>query len=229
MSVEVGRRVFLSSAAAAGIGSAGVALTFPERLNAHIHDSGGIVDLQIEKQLRDGVQGLRGSRRGEAARQLASTLRLAAAQHKEKGTDETFKAFLRREVRQEGRDSLLAREIDSTAFAKETKQFGVSHVPALSPIALELREKVLDSLLARGLTPVLLNMAKTFDQISEWIDNQPAPLLIRSQASMCPDLTNQMRILEATLAISCIFNQIMCVVITGMWVGLLISLTASGC
>jgi hypothetical protein len=229
MSVEVDRRVFLSSAAAAGIGSAGLALAFPEGLNAHVHDSGGIVDLEIEKQLRDGVQGLRGTKRGEAARQLASTLRMAAAQHKEKGTDEAFKAFLRREVKQEGRGSLLAREIDSTAFAKETRQFGISHVPALTPVDLGLRQKVLDSLIAGGFTPVLLNMAKTFDQLSEWIDNLPAPLLIRAQGSMCPDLTNQMRILEATLAISCIFNQIMCVVITGMWVGLLISLTASGC
>jgi hypothetical protein len=231
MSVEVGRRVFLGSAAVAGIGSAGVAFTFPQGLNAHVHESGGTVDVEIERQLRDSVRGLRGTKRGESARHLASTLRLAAAQHKEKGTDEAFKAFLRKEIRKEGRSALLAREIDATAFAKETKKFGVTQLPALSSIDLGLREKVLESLLAGGLTAMLSSVAKTFEELSDGIDNQPAALLIsaRQQVPMCPDLTQQMRILETTLAIACIFNQIMCVIITGMWVGLMISLTAMGC
>ena len=230
MSVEVGRRVFLSSAAVAGVGSAGMALSFPERLNAHVHEI-GIVDGEIERQLRESVKGLQGAKRGESARRLASTLRLAAARHKEKGTDEALKVFLRKEIQRNGRAAVLAREVDSRALAKETKQFGVSQWPALGPIDLGLRERVLDSLLAGGLTAILSNVAKTFDELSEWIDDQPAPLAIgaRRQYRVCPDLTTQFRILEVTMAIACLFNPVACVIITGMWTGLMISLTAAGC
>jgi hypothetical protein len=38
-----------------------------------------------------------------------------------------------------------------------------------------------------------------------------------------------LRILEITLAISCLWDPAMCVVITGMWVGLQLSLWAYGC
>lgn len=230
MNVEVGRRVFLGSAAAAGIGTVGGGLLVSSRLSAQTPGERDAIQNELVRQLHESVLGMRGQRRGESARKLASTLRLTAAHYETEGVDTALRSYLQAAIRRDGRDALLQREVDPQMLAAEARGFGLATLPALSPVDYAVRERVLDSLLVRGITPVLTNVAKALDEISDALDAQPLPSLINArQYESCADIANMLRILEITLAISCLWNAAMCVVITGMWVGLQLSLWAYGC
>lgn len=197
-----------------------------------LSDGGDGIEKELAAQLRDNVKGMRGVKRGESARKLASTLRVCAAHHRDKGSDAAFRKYLQNSIRRRGRDAILQMEVDQRMLQSEVRQFGLTSLPALRPVDYAEREKALAVLLAGGLTPLMTQVADTLDRVSEGLDHQPTLARVQGQLppySTCPDLTNQLRLLEVTLAIACLFNPVACVIITGMWTGLMISLWAAGC
>jgi hypothetical protein len=229
MQPHVGRRAFLGSAGVIGAGSA-IALRFApfqEEVNAQAHD---LVDKELRRQLREAVIGLRGTRRGEAARKLASTLRVVAAAYASNGTETTFKTKLRAMIRRDGKDALLLRDIDPRALAAELKEYGVTALPPVSPPDYALRAQTLDRLAAQGLSPQILVVAELFERIAEDVDAGPTMLVsARRTGGQCPDLQIQIAIIEVMMIAACLINPITCAIFSGMYAGLRLSLAIFGC
>src|SRR5687768_5999155 len=112
--MEQTRRVFIGSAAALGSAAAvGGALLFTSS-DGHVHASqrgaDDPVSRALRKQMQDAVKALHSnSRQGEAARKLASTLRLVVAHGTATGMDAAVKSTLRAQIRSRGRDAVLVR------------------------------------------------------------------------------------------------------------------------
>ncbi|HET9360548.1 MAG TPA: hypothetical protein VFO58_12420 [Vicinamibacterales bacterium] len=227
MNVVVGRREFLGSAAIVGVGSMTAGPLLVEGAGKHSHHTGGHIEQELVDQLRTSLRGMQGARPAEGARQLASTLRLAAAHFKEKEIDADLKAFLHSTIRNEGRESLLRRQIDKRMLAAEMQKLGVTAPLDLGPVDHAMREKALDMLLTTGLTPLMTRVADTLDRRSETLDRRETIRLSSAQEPeqpACPDLSSLLSIMDMTLLVACLFMQLACVVVSAMWFGLNLSL-----
>jgi hypothetical protein len=227
MNVEVGRREFLSSAAIVGVGSITAGPVLVKGAHTAGHHTTGPVEQELVDQLGASLRGMRGARPGESTRQLASTLRFAAAHFKEKRIDADLKDFLRSTIRDEGRESLLRRQVDKRMLAAELQKLGVTAPLDLGPVDYAMREKALDVLLTTGLTPLMMQAADTLDRRSEALDRRGAITLSSAQEPeqpQCPDLSSLLSIMDMTLLVACMFMQLACVVVSAMWFGLNLSL-----
>lgn len=227
MNVVVGRREFLGSAAIVGVGSMSAGPLLVKDLGTGSHHTEGHVEQALVDQLRTGLRGMQGTRPAEAARQLASTLRFAAAHFKEKEIDTDLRAFLQSTIRHEGRESLLRRQVDKRMLAAEMQKLGVTAPLDLGLVDHAKREKALDMLLTTGLTPLMTRVADTLDRRSETLDRRETITLSRAQEPeqpACPDLSNLLSIMDMTLLVACMFMQLACVVVSAMWFGLNLSL-----
>lgn len=191
------------------------------------HHAGGHVEEELVNQLRNSLSGMQGARPAEGARQLASTLRFAAAHFKEKEIDAELKASLYSAIRNEGRESLLRGQVDKRMLAAEMQKLGVTAPLDLGPVDHAMREKALDMLLTTGLTPLMTRVADTLDRRSETLDRRETITLSSAQEPeqpACPDLSNLLSIMDMTLLVACMFMQLACVVVSAMWFGLNLSL-----
>jgi hypothetical protein len=227
MNVVVGRREFLGSAAVLGVGSMTVGPLLAKGVGPHSHHTGGHLAEELVNQLGASLRGMQGARPAEATRQLASTLRFAAADFKEKGIDTDLKAFLQSTIRHEGRAGLLQRQVDKRMLDAELRKLGVTGAPDFGPVDLATREKTLDLLLTTGLTPLMTRVADALDHRSQALDRRGAITLSSAQEPeqpQCPDLSNLLSIMDMTLLVACMFMQLACVVVSAMWFGLNLSL-----
>src|SRR5262245_32783448 len=97
---NVSRRRVLGSALALGAGTAiGTTLSFPSAgIPLAAAGRADLVHDELIRQLKAGVRAMRGERPGEAARGVASTLRVLAAHYQAGGADDQFKSGLRAAV-----------------------------------------------------------------------------------------------------------------------------------
>ena len=164
------RRTFIGSAAAAGVGAAvGGALFLPTfDTHAQGHAAADPILAELQKQLAETVLAVRKGRgkAGEHARRIAANIRLLNVHG---GVTSAADAQLQRLVRTEGRDLLLAREIDPESLAREMRPFGVDRVPTLTATYAD-RARMLDATVSNGTAAVLSALASRFDQIAPTLD-----------------------------------------------------------
>ena len=174
------RRTFIGSAAAAGVGAAvGGALVLP---TFDTHAQGLASDpvlAELRKQLAETVIAVRKGRgrAGEHARRIAANIRLLNAHG---GVTNVADAQLQRVLRTEGRDALLAREIDPEVLAREMKPFGVDRVPTLTATYAD-RALMLDTTIKHGTAAVLAGLAARFDQIAPALDRYTGTRAVAGQ------------------------------------------------
>jgi hypothetical protein len=223
------RRVFMGSAAAIGVGAVagGGTLLLETTTSAQTPVVPDLVEDEIRRQVRDSVHGLRGARRGEAARKLASAVRMAAAHFRAKGLDVTVRRQLQAQTRRDGRDAFLRRELDPQRLAAELREFGIT--TPLPPLAIDIRARarMLDDMLANGISNKLESTAAAIERLATLLDDRPiVPINLRQQ---CPDVSGYVLFVEMAMASLCFFNIAACAIFTGMYAGLRISLWAIGC
>lgn len=117
---------------------------------------------------------------GEHARRLAASVRLLNAH----GVGATAEAELRRRLREEGRDALLAREIDLNRFAEEMKAVGVARIPSLSATYAD-RGRTLDLTAKNGIAATLAGVGTAFEQIAPAVDRVSVTTVANRQDIDC--------------------------------------------
>lgn len=172
--METNRRVFLGSAAALGVGSLGTVMSSGTIALAQGGGDGDPVHLEIVDQLLGAVQKLQDTPTGEAARKLASSLRLLAVWGKTNKVDDTIRKNLRAVVRKKGRSALLARPFDIDA---ELKLRGWKVPPGIAVLATPTEySDALDDMLQHGITAHWADYSKAFDGAATRIDRKTGRL-----------------------------------------------------
>lgn len=180
------RRTFLGSAAAAGVGAAvGGTLTFS---SFPTHAQGPVaadaVMAELQKQLAATMIALRKGtgRPGEHARSIAANIRLLNAHGFAAQTD----ARLRRLLKQEGREALLARQLDPKMVAAELKAIGVTRVPAFSATYTD-HARMLDATATDGVAATLAALSAGFDRIAPVLDRHATTnvIAVRQDENVC--------------------------------------------
>lgn len=176
MSVEVGRRMFVGSMAAGLplLAGGGATLAFAQKQNGATRIQDPVFD-QLLADMKGAVRGLSQAGSGEHARRLASSLRVLAAWGASKQFDSRVKETLRAVVKREGRDALLRRSVDPAMFKTEARKFGFDGtsavpLPVPQPVDFATRQRVVDDLLANGVTPRWRAVAATLDHAARSLD-----------------------------------------------------------
>jgi hypothetical protein len=176
MSVEVGRRVFVGSMAAGLplLAGGGATLAFAQRQTGAKRIQDPVFD-QVLTDMKGAVRGLSQAGSGEHTRRLASSLRVFAAWGASKQFDSRVKDTLRDVVKREGRDALLRRSVDPAMFKAVSRAFGFdgpSAGPLLMPQPVDFAagQRVVDDLLANGVTPRWRAVAATLDDAARGLD-----------------------------------------------------------
>lgn len=226
---NVSRRRLLGSVLTLGAGAAiGSTMSFPSpdvALTAAARQD--LVHDELTRQLKDDVRALRGTRPGEAARGVAATLRLLAAHYQTSGVDAQIKTRLRAAIARDGREAVLRWEADPRARASEARDYGVADLPlARAPFNLPERERALDAMLARGVTPALLGAAAELTRLAQDLDRVSFTPVARRQCSGAEGMASS---LEFVALASCLLNPALCAGFGGAYVGLTLSLHLFGC
>jgi len=176
MSVDVGRRVFVGSMAAGLplLAGGGATLAFAQKQNGATRIQDPVFD-QLLTDMKGAVRGLSQAGSGEQTRRLASSLRVFAAWGASQQFDSRVKETLRGVVKREGRDALLRSNVDPAMFKAEARAFGfdgTSAVPLPVPQVVDFatRQRVVDDLLANGITPRWRAVAATLDDAARSLD-----------------------------------------------------------
>ena len=176
------RRMFLGSAAAAGVGTAIGGAFFFQGFDTHAQGHGTADPLitELRKQIAETVIAIRKGRgsAGEHARRIATQIRILNVH----GVGAAADAQLRRLLRQEGRDALLARELDPTVLAAELKAVGVDRLPALSATYAD-RARMFDATLENGMTATLAALGDAFEQLAPALDRRSVVTVASRQDS----------------------------------------------
>ena len=163
------RRTFIGSAAAAGVGAAVVGALFFPTVDTHAQGlAPDPVLAELQKQLAETVMAIRRGcgKAGEHARRIAASIRLLTAHG---GVTNAADTGLQRLLRTEGRDALLARQLDPESLARERKRFGVNRVPTLTATDAD-RTLMLDTTIKHGTAAVFAALGARFDQIAPALD-----------------------------------------------------------
>jgi hypothetical protein len=220
---NVSRRRLLGSALTLGAGAAiGSTVSFPS--SAVPLAAAGRQDLvheELIRQLKEGVRGLQGARPGEAARSIAATLRLLAANYQANGADEEFKTALRKAIARDGRDAVLRWEMDGAMLAAEARNFGVTVPLPRDAFDMAERERALDGMLKNGGTPALLAAAAEMSRRASLLDRVSITPIAARQ---CASTGGLVLSLEYITAAACLINPIFCAGFGGALLGLKISL-----
>jgi len=224
MNSVVNRRVFVGTVAAGlPLLVTGGAARAAQRGSARTIDTGtDALERELVRQIRENVGGMRGLRRGESARRLAATLRLAAADFTRKGVDAHVKNLIEAAVRRDGEEAFLLRQMDPTV---ELRAFGITKAP-VRVADYASRKKAVREILANGVTPTILALADQFDGVSRDFDTYP---LVPVKGENCPNLQWQLAFLEVVMIGACLGNPVACAVFSGAYAGVLISLAIYGC
>ena len=227
MEVGVSRRRFMESAVTVGAGTAvGATISFPGAGPAAAATaSQSAVHDELNRQIAAGVRALRGPRAGEAARTLASTVRVLAAHNRESGIDASLQRSLQKALQRDGREAVLQHD-GSAMFDAEARRFGVEHIPR-EPSNRAARERALEAMQQRGPGAALLDAAVALERLAPQLDRQSIALAAARQS--CPDLAAQLYFLEFVAMASCLWNPIACAGFQGAYWGLKFSIWAAGC
>ena len=207
------RRTFLESAAAAGVGAAvgGTLLfpTFPARAHAQGHVETDPVMAELQKQLTETMIAIRKGvgRPGEHARSIASSIRLLTAN----GFAAAADVQLRQLLKQEGREALLARQLDPARVAAELKAIGVTRVPAFSA-GYSDHAQMLDATMTKGMTARLAALGAGFDRLAPVLDRHTTTSLVaeRQDIDDCWDWLVFLTSLESLAWEWCVLNFATC-------------------
>ena len=225
MNSVVNRRAFVGTMAAGLPLIAGAGVAAAQRGGGATRAGADVIEVEIVRQIRENVKGMQGPRRGESARRLAATLRLAAANFTIKGVDAQVKTRLRALLQKEGEDAFLLKEIDGAMLAAEVKELGVARLPSLAP-DYAARKQAVTQILATGVTPGILAAADQFERVSKDWDNYP---IVPVRQSGCADIQLQKAFVEAAMIVACLTNPVACAVFSGMYTGMIIMLATYGC
>ena len=204
------RRTFLGSAAAAGVGAV-VGGTLPTP-TFHAHAQGhAITDpvmAELQKQLTETVTAIRKGRgkAGEHARRIAANIRLLNAH----GVAAAADAQLRRLLKQDGRDALLAREMDPRIVAAELKAIGVDRMPRFSATYAD-RALILDATATNGMAATLATLSARFDQLASALDRQSySAVAAKQDDDECWQWLITLTSLDALAWEWCVLNPTLC-------------------
>jgi len=224
------RRTFLGSAAAAGVGAAvGGSLFLPTSLpHAQGFAVGDPVMAELQKQVADTVIALRKGRgkAGEHARRLAANIRLMNAH----GVAASADAQLRRLLKQEGRDALLARQMDPDMVAAELKVIGVTRVPTFSATYAD-HARMLDATVTKGMSATLADVSAGFERIAPVLDrNANTSLVAVSQdVDVCWEWFVFLVGLESLSWETCIIGMSLCWLFLAFYVAYATFMCSLGC
>jgi hypothetical protein len=215
MSVEVGRRVFVGSMAAGLplLAGGGATLAFAQRQTGAKRIQDPVFD-QVLTDMKGAVRGLSQAGSGEHTRRLASSLRVFAAWGASKQFDSRVKDTLRDVVKREGRDALLRRSVDPAMFKAESREFGfdgTSAVPLLmpQPVDFAARQRVVDDVLANGVTPRWRAVAATLDDAARGLDriasarSAGVTLVAQTDPSICRMIQQELSYLNIQMVFWC--------------------------
>ena len=205
------RRTFLGSAATAGVGAAiGSTLIFPS-FPAHAQDH-AVVDPvmgELQKQLTETMIAIRKGvgRPGEHARNIAANIRLLTAH----GFAAAADVRLRQLVTQEGRDALLARQLNPEMVAAELKVIGVTRVPTFSATYTD-HARMLDATVTNGVAATLSALSAGFDRIAPVLDRHTSTsvVAVRQDVDDCWEWLVFLTGLESLSWEWCILGMSMC-------------------
>ncbi len=213
MSVEVGRRVFVGSVATGlPFFVGGRELALAQQVTAG--SATDPVAIQLIADMKQAVRGLSRGPSGEHARRLASSLRLLAAWGSSNQFDTRVKETLRGVVAREGRDALVHRDVDLAMFKAEARAFGfdgtsVVPLPVLPPVDDATRQRVVDDLLANGVTAHWRSLADTLEAAAKSLDRLAArrsggiTLVAQDSPSFCWQIQQEMYYLSVQMAFWC--------------------------
>jgi len=215
MNVEVGRRVFVGSMAAGLplLAGGGATLAFAQKQNGATRIQDPVFD-QLLTDMKGSVRSLSQAGSGEQARRLASSLRVFAAWGASKQFDSRVKATLRDVAKREGRDALLRRSVDPAMFKAEAREFGFDGtsavpLPVPQPVDFVTRQRVLDDLLANGVTPRWRAVAATLDDAARSLDRMAAArsagvtLVAQVDPSICRMIQQELNYLTVQMVFWC--------------------------
>ena len=223
------RRMFLGSAAAAGVGVAvGGAIILPGP-DTYAQDQITPPDpilLELKKQLAESVVAIRKGqgRLGEHARRIAATIRLLTAH----GVAASVDGSIHRVLRDEGRDALLARELSRATLVAELKPLGIDQVPALTATYAD-RVRTLDAIVNNGMAATLATLSAAFDRIGSTLDRRAVMSVSRQDPGECFEWTMFLSAIEAMMVTWCTAGPDTCYM--GIWVYLSLAylVCALGC
>ena len=215
MNVEVGRRVFVGSVVAGLplLAGAGAEVAWAQRGRAAAPLRDPLLD-QLQADMQRAVRAFSRSKSGEHARSLSSSLRLLAAWGTSSQLDARVKETLRRVIARDGRDSLLWRNVDPDKFRADARGLGfdgasIAPLPALPAVDYGTRERVLNDMLANGVTGRWRRLADTLDAAAGVLDQRAASvrggvtLAAQYDPTVCAAISQQMFWLNVELAFWC--------------------------
>src|SRR5688572_5488569 len=221
------RRMFLGSAAAAGVGTA-VGGVFFQGFDTHAqaHDTADPLMAELRNQIVSTVVAIRKGRghAGEHARRIAAQIRLANAH----GIGAAIDAQLRALLREEGRDALLAREINPAMLASELRAVGVERLPALSATYAD-RARVLDAMVRNGMTATLATLAAGFEQVAPALDRRGVVTVALQDDETCWQWLLTLSGVESLLVDWCALGIDMCWLIVALFVAYASFMCSLGC
>jgi hypothetical protein len=214
MSLEVGRRVFVGSVVTGlPFFVGGRELAFAQRQSGPASATDPVA-IQLIADMKRAVRGLSREPSGEHARRLASSLRLLAAWGASNRFDTRVKETLRGVVAREGRDALVRRDVDPAMFNAEARAFGfdgtsVVPLPVLPPVDDATRQRVVDDLLANGVTAHWRSLADTLETAAKSLDRVASrrsggiALVAQPGPSFCWQIQQEMYYLSVQMAFWC--------------------------
>jgi hypothetical protein len=215
MSVEVGRRVFVASVTAGLplLAGGGATLAFAQRRNGAARIKDPVVD-QLLADMKQSVRSLSKASSAEHTRRLASSLRVLAAWGASQQFDVRVKDTIRGVIARDGRQALLRRNIDRGMFRAEARDLGFdarSNVPVPEPAVVDdaQRQKIIDDLLANGVTGHWRQLADTLDAAAAALDRQAAlraggaTLVAQTDPSICRMINQELNYLSIQMVFWC--------------------------
>ena len=214
MSVAVGRRVFVGSVVTGlPFFVEGGELAFAQRQGEPALATDPLA-IQLIADMKRAVRGLSRAPSGEHARRLASSLRLLAAWGASNQFDTRVKDTLRGVVAREGRDALVRRDIDPAMFKAEARTLGfdgtsVVPFPVLPPVDDAMRQRVVNDLLANGVTAHWRSLADTLETTATSLDRVASrrsggvTRVAQTGPSVCWQIQQEMYYLSVQMAFWC--------------------------
>jgi hypothetical protein len=222
------RRMFLGSAAAAGVGAAvGGAFLFPaSNTHAQGHATTDPLLAELQAQLLATITAVRKGqgKMGEHARSLARHVRLLNAH----GAGAAADAELRGQLRDLGRDAILAREMDLAKLAVEMKAVGVERVPLLTATYAG-RMRVLDATVKNGMSATLAALGDAVERIAPALDRQPLTAVASRQDEGCWEWLLYLTNVEAVMWLWCVLDLGTCYLLVWYFIAWATFLCSLGC
>jgi hypothetical protein len=186
------------------------------------------VTAEALRQFRAGVRAQKAGK-GEGARQAAAALRVIVANGKARNLDEEFRRALQREASIYGHDNILTRGVDAKTFDGHAREFGFTpadlrslDLPASAPVDLDRGRRILDRLLADGITPFLEYAAHAFDAVGGALDARSSFRRVQTkeqQQAYCQGLKDWMSTAEVLMVLGCLLGPVSCAYWTGVYLG----------